>query len=226
MRTLTVIGAALVVAGAVQAQEQGRVISTTPVVQQVAVPRQVCTNEEVAVAQPKTGAGALLGAVAGGAVGNAVGGGSGRAAATMAGVVVGAVIGDRVEAEPASRTALVQRCSTQHFYESRTVAYLVAYEYAGRQYSVQMAQDPGPTVQLQISPVGAAPANPVGAPPPMYLPPPPVPVGAAPQVVYPAYYPSYPGYPVYPGYPAPYYYPPVGVNLGIGYGGGGHRHWR
>ena len=37
----------------------------------------------------------------------------------------------------------VQQCSTQSFYEPRTVAYNVVYEYGGRQYNVQMAQDPG-----------------------------------------------------------------------------------
>src|SRR5215203_4893686 len=56
-----------------------RVISSTPVVQQVAVPRQVCTNEAVVSQAPKSGAGALVGAVAGGAAGNAIGNGGGRA---------------------------------------------------------------------------------------------------------------------------------------------------
>lgn len=44
----------------------------------------------------------------------------------------------------------VQQCSTQTFYENRTVAYNVTYEYAGKQYSVQMPQDPGPYVRLQM----------------------------------------------------------------------------
>ena len=61
-----------------QADEMGRVISSTPVIQQVAVPRQVCTNQPVAVPQQKSGAGAVMGALAGGAMGNAVGDGGGR----------------------------------------------------------------------------------------------------------------------------------------------------
>jgi hypothetical protein len=56
--------------------------SATPIVQQVAIPRQVCTNETVYTGQRTTGGGAVLGAIAGGAAGNAVGKGSGRAAAT------------------------------------------------------------------------------------------------------------------------------------------------
>ena len=35
--------------GNAQAQEVGKVISSTPVIQQVAVPRQVCTTEQVVV---------------------------------------------------------------------------------------------------------------------------------------------------------------------------------
>ncbi|MGA8784732.1 MAG: hypothetical protein WB542_05370, partial [Polaromonas sp.] len=37
-----------------------RVISSTPVVQQVAVPRQVCSNQAVITQAPKSGAGALM----------------------------------------------------------------------------------------------------------------------------------------------------------------------
>lgn len=128
-------------------------ISSTPVIQQVAIPRQVCTNEQVAVQQSKSGAGALMGAIAGGAMGNAVGGGSGKAAATVLGIIGGAAIGDNIEGSPQTQFQNVQRCRTQTFYENRVVAYNVAYEYAGRQYSVQMPYDPGPNIQLQITPV-------------------------------------------------------------------------
>jgi uncharacterized protein YcfJ len=95
-----------------------------------------------------------MGAIAGGAVGNAVGGGSGKTAATILGIVGGAMIGDNVEGSSPAQVQDVQRCTTQTFYENRTVAYNVVYEYAGKQYSVQMANDPGPTIQLQISPMG------------------------------------------------------------------------
>ncbi len=57
------------------AQEVGKVLSSTQVIQQVAVPRQVCTTEQVAVQPNKSGAGAAMGAIAGGTVGNAMGGG-------------------------------------------------------------------------------------------------------------------------------------------------------
>ena len=86
------------------ADEMARVISATPVTQQVAVPREACAAYATPGAPPQ--------------------------------------------------------CSTQTIYESRTVAYTVIYEYAGRQYSVQMPQNPGTTLRLQVAGVqaGAAPA--------------------------------------------------------------------
>jgi len=153
---------ALAAAGAAHAQEeQGRVISSTPVVQQVAVPRQVCQDQTVSVPGRKSGAGALIGGIAGGAMGNAIGNGSGRALATVVGLMGGAILGDRIEGGGQDRTQTVQQCSTQNFYENRTVAYNVVYEYAGRQYSTQMPGDPGRFVRLSVTPVEAAPPPPV-----------------------------------------------------------------
>jgi uncharacterized protein YcfJ len=141
-----------------QAQEVGKVISSTPIIQQVAVPRQVCTNQQVMTEGQKSGAGALMGAIAGGTVGNQIGGGSGRAAATMLGVFGGAILGDKIEGGGNPEMRNVQSCSTQTMYENRTIAYNVVYEFAGKQYTVQMPQDPGPTVRLQVTPVAAPPS--------------------------------------------------------------------
>jgi uncharacterized protein YcfJ len=139
--------------GLAQTQELGRVISATPILQQVSVPRQVCSTEQVAVQQPKSGGGAILGAIAGGAMGNAVGGGSGKTAATMLGLIGGAVVGNNLEGAPTAQVQDVQRCTTQTFFETRTVAYQVAYEFAGKHYTVQMPRDPGSTIRLQITPI-------------------------------------------------------------------------
>ena len=49
----------------------------------------------------------------------------------------------------------VQQCSTQTSYENRTMGYDVVYEYAGREYSTQMPYDPGPTIRVQVTPLGA-----------------------------------------------------------------------
>ena len=247
-------------AAQVNPQEMGRVISSTPVVSQVGVPRQVCSNESVPVQSQKSGAGAIMGGLAGGALGNAVGGGSGRAAATMLGIFGGAILGDRIEGGGQTQYQTVQNCASQTFYENRTTSYNVVYEYAGKQYSVQMPNDPGQFVRLQVTPVGgtqqyqspqyqgpqyqgtqqpqtALPANTVygqqdpappvqtyqqAAPQPVY-------VAAAP-AVYPVVYQA--AYPTYPAYYARPYYPPIGINLNLGwsngyYGNGQrHGHWR
>ena len=247
-------------------QEMGRVISSTPVVSQVGVPRQVCSNESVPVQSQKSGAGAVMGGLAGGAIGNAIGGGGGRAAATVLGIFGGAILGDRIEGGGQTQYQTVQNCTSQTFYENRTTSYNVVYEYAGKQYSVQMPNDPGPYVRLQITPLGATqyqqspqfqgtqPPQPqaalpgnttyvqqdsvpqvlANAAPPVQtyqVAPQPVYVAAAP-AVYPVVYQqaTYPAYPAYPAYYARPYYPPIGINLNLGwsngYQGNGHRHWR
>ncbi len=152
MKKLLVVALAAV-AGVCAAQEMGRVVSSTPMIQQVAVPRQVCTNEQVAVEGQKSGAGAVMGGIAGGAMGNAVGDGGGRAAATMIGIIGGAMLGNKIEGSQQPQVQNVQRCSTQTFYENRTVSYSVVYEFAGKQYSVIMPRDPGPNIRLQITPM-------------------------------------------------------------------------
>jgi uncharacterized protein YcfJ len=240
MKKVLVISTLAAVAGlaAVPASAEdilARVISSTPVVQQVAVPRQVCNNEAVVTQAPKSGAGALMGALAGGAAGNAIGNGGGRAAATVLGLVGGAMIGDRIEG-PNNQLQNVQRCSTQTYYENRPSHYNVVYEYQSTQYNVQMANDPGAYVRLQVTPVGAIQNSPQPyqnsqpAQPQTYMQPAPVQ-----QQVYeqPAGYPTYYAAPapvyVQPYYAQPAYYAPIGLSLNFGYSrgfGGGHRHWR
>ena len=98
-----------------------------------------------------------MGAIAGGAIGSQMGGGNGKALATMAGIFGGAILGDNIEGPGTPEVKNVQSCSQQMFYENRTMAYNVVYEFAGKQYTVQMPQDPGPTVRLQITPMAPAP---------------------------------------------------------------------
>jgi uncharacterized protein YcfJ len=136
------------------AQELGQVLSKSPVYQQVMVPRQTCTQVPVMQTAPSSGAGALMGAIAGGAVGNAIGDGSGRALATVIGIMGGAMVGDRIEGPSGAFAQNQTQCSTQNVYENRLVGFNVVYEYAGKQYTVQLPQDPGPTIPLQITPAG------------------------------------------------------------------------
>jgi len=152
MKKLVLFSLIAASAGLAAAQERGRVLSSTPIVQQVAIPRQVCSNETVYTGQRTTGGGAVLGAIAGGAAGNAVGKGSGRAAATAIGVIGGAVLGNHIEGQGRPEYETVQRCGTETTYENRTVGYNVVYEYAGRQYSTQTQTDPGRYIAVQVQP--------------------------------------------------------------------------
>jgi uncharacterized protein YcfJ len=238
---LTTVGL-LASTGASAMDIMARVISSTPVVQQVAVPRQVCNNQQVFTQAPKTGGGALLGAVAGGAAGNAIGNGSGRAVATMLGLFGGAILGDRIEGPGGQQVQNVQQCSTQTFYENRPSYFNVVYEYQGTQYNTQMVTDPGQFVRLQVTPVGGMssppqPAfqNPQNQPSQIYQPPnqpqtyfqpapmqpfqvqPPVSYGQsayAPVVQRVDVYPAYPSYPTYPTYFQRPNYAPAVVPIG------------
>ncbi len=217
-----------------------RVISSTPVVQQVSVPQQVCSTQPMIPQAPPSGAGAVLGALAGGAMGNAIGDGGGRALATMIGLAGGALVGNNIEGNR-NQVQNVQQCGTQTTYENRTTHYNVVYEYADKQYTIQMPNDPGAYVRLQVSPVGAMPAPQASVQPGFTQPQPAQPVYGQPVYSQPVY--SQPVQPVYaqPVYvqPAPVvypgygyysrpYYPPVGLSLNFGYsrGGYGHHHWR
>jgi uncharacterized protein YcfJ len=226
--------AALLSFNASAADILARVISSTPVVQQVAVPRQVCNNQPVVSEAPRSGAGALLGAVAGGAAGNAIGHGGGRAVATMLGVLGGAVLGNNIEGPGGQYVQNVQQCSTQTYYENRPTHYNVVYEYQGTQYNVQMPNDPGQYVRLQVTPVGAVnqpPQQQQSAPPQTYYQQPAQPGYAQPTYVQPApvyVQPTYIQPMVAPVYYQRPYYAPIGLSLNLGYsrGYGGHRHWR
>ena len=147
-------------------QEMAHVVSSTPILQQVPVSRQVCQDEAVTRGGQKSGAGALMGTLAGGALGNAIGEGSGKAAATVLGLFGGAILGNSIEGEAPPETQMVRRCYPQTVYESRVSAYNVVYEFGDKQYSAQMPSDPGQYLQLQITPI--VPRPPTGYPQPGY----------------------------------------------------------
>jgi uncharacterized protein YcfJ len=157
-----------------------RVISSTPILSQTAVPKQVCTTQPVSYTRETqvsrnddnsmhnggSGAGAVVGGLLGAVIGNQIGKGSGRAAATAGGLIGGAILGSQIgKSDGADKRSTVQttdvrnvqNCTTQNMYESKTIGYNVVYEYAGKQYSAQFVNDPGQWVQVQLSPVGAQP---------------------------------------------------------------------
>jgi uncharacterized protein YcfJ len=127
----------------------GVVISSTPVVQQVTVPKQICTTTTTQYVQPN-GGGALVGALVGGVIGNQIGRGQhsdGRAVATVIGALGGGLVGNQIEAN----SYPTQSCHTKNVVENRTVAQNVLYEYAGQRYTVQMPAEGTFRVGAQIA---------------------------------------------------------------------------
>lgn len=150
-----------------QEQVRARVISAVPVMQQVAVPQQLCDNEEVYTGQRVTGTGAVVGAVIGGLAGNALGHGSRhgphgyyqpstRGPSTVVGAVAGGLIGNSIEsANSQPNYETVRRCTNTTRYENHTVGYDVSYEYAGQRYHTQLDYDPGPWLDVTVQPKGS-----------------------------------------------------------------------
>lgn len=193
---------------------QAKVISATPVIAQVAVPRQVCQDQLYQEPPRSSGAGALLGAIAGGVMGNALGKGGGKALATGAGLIGGAVLGDHIENDGRQGTTRsVRQCEQQASYENQVVAYDVVYEYAGQRYNTQMDHEPGRTIPLDVT------VSPAGSMAPMVSAPQPAPYydqGVGPATYYP---PNPPGVVIYGGPPAP------GWRGDRGYPGRGWHRW-
>lgn len=211
MKTRIATSALLLSALAAQAQEIGQVISRTALYQQVAMPRQTCTQSAAVAPAQNSGGGAIIGAIAGGLIGSQLGGRDSKGITAMAGVIGGAMLGDKAESQ-GSAPQPITTCTTQTVYENRLVGYNVVYEYAGKQYNVQLPQDPGLTISLQVTPMNAPRSE---VPVQTYY-------STAPAVVEPAtvitesrvvYVPT----PVYR------YYPPNYTNIHMGWGGG-HRH--
>ncbi len=216
MKAVSVTTALLALSGFAHAQDIAQVLSRTAVYQQVAMPRQTCT-QSVTPNAPTSGGGAMIGAIAGGVIGSALGDGNGLG--TMLGVIGGAVLGDRAESSNNSQT--VTTCTTQTVMENRLVGYQVVYEYAGKTYNVQLPQDPGPTLAIQVTPAGMPAVTPAAPPPP---------TSVSPAVLYTSPAVVYTSPPVVYGPPPVYYRPwPVTTNIHMGWGwpgGGRHRHWR
>lgn len=156
MKKMIVFSVLAAVGTLASAQDRGRVLSSTPVVQQVGIPQQVCGNETVYNGNRTSGAGAVIGALVGGAAGNGIGKGHGRTAATAIGLLGGAVIGNQIEGNGQPQYQNVQRCNTETYYENRTVGYDVVYEYGGRQYTTRTQNDPGRwiAVNVNVQPTG------------------------------------------------------------------------
>ncbi|MCV2362319.1 glycine zipper 2TM domain-containing protein [Paucibacter sp. DJ1R-11] len=143
-----------------------RVISSTPNLERITETRQQCSYETQQVVQPPVASqagmgstgGALLGALAGGLLASQVGKGNGKHVAIAAGSATGALIGKNM-AEQSGSTASYPSYSQQQVQVCRPVSvqreqvrdYSVRYEHQGQEYQVQLPQQPGQWLKLNIS---------------------------------------------------------------------------
>lgn len=143
--------------GPARFSDTARVISSTPIYEQVNQPSRECWREQtgyVTERQPHSAGGAILGAIVGGVVGHQFGRGGGRDATTAAGAAIGAVTGDRMDNGDnvvTSRPVEEERCRVVDHWTRRVTGYNVVYRYQGNEYSTFMPYDPGATVRVHVT---------------------------------------------------------------------------
>lgn len=99
---------------------------------------------------PHSTTGAAVGGVAGALLGSRIGGGTGNKAATAAGGIVGAVVGDRVANPDQPRGKEIERCREVQVSREVIKGYSVTYRYCGRDVTITLPYQPGPTVRVGV----------------------------------------------------------------------------
>jgi uncharacterized protein YcfJ len=137
--------------------DTARVVSSTPIYDQVNAPTRECWREQtgyVTQQNDRSYGGALLGAIVGGVVGNQIGKGGGRTAATAAGAAIGAVTGDNIDNRDntvQTRPVEEERCRTVDHWTKTVSGYNVVYRYKGDEFATVLPYDPGATVRVNVS---------------------------------------------------------------------------
>lgn len=136
--------------------DRARVVSSTPVYEQVNEPRRECRTEyeRREVYRNNNTGGAVLGAVVGGLVGSTIGKGNGKVASAAVGAATGAVIGDRWNDRDGGagyEERPVERCRVIDNYHQEIVGYDVTYRYNGRNYTTRLPYDPGKWLSLNVN---------------------------------------------------------------------------
>lgn len=138
-------------------RDRAKVISSTPIYEQISEPRRECRTEYESRETYRNGnntGGAILGAVVGGLVGSTVGRGNGKVAAAAVGAATGAVVGDRWNDRGggyARDEYPVERCRVSENYRQELVGYDVTYRYNGRNFSTRLPYDPGEWLSLNVN---------------------------------------------------------------------------
>jgi uncharacterized protein YcfJ len=134
--------------------DTARVVSVTPQVERVNVPREECHTEYTRESYSNSGSrdigGAIIGGIAGGLLGSQIGKGSGRVAGAAVGAATGAIVGDRIDNNDRRTYGArpVERCDD---WQTVTRNYLVTYRYDGREYTTMMPNDPGRNIRVRVA---------------------------------------------------------------------------
>jgi uncharacterized protein YcfJ len=152
----TVLLSISALASAHQFEDRARVLSSVPEYERVNTSNEQCYSDYESVprrGQSRDFGGSIIGGVTGGLVGAQVGKGHGNTAATAVGAIAGAIIGDRVQNQRRDDYAQreVRRCQVSDHWENRLTGYRVTYEYAGRNYTTFLQEDPGRSIPLRVN---------------------------------------------------------------------------
>ncbi len=169
----SLLGASLFNLNAQTYTDQARVRSAQPLVENISVPRNECTQhwrdahparvsyEQASPNSQHQIGGAILGGIAGGVIGHQIGRGSGRTAATALGVMIGAVAGDKIanrdntislDERPQELARRPEtRCRTVYEPQTRITGYQVAYEYRGQTFTTTTREHPGEFLRVRVS---------------------------------------------------------------------------
>ena len=126
-----------------------RVISATPNIERFVETRQQCSEQ---VQQVTTqGSSNLGGVLVGEAVAPAIGKGTGKTIATATGAALGAQVARNYGEQPTTTSKVVQVCQPVSMVREQVRDYHVRYEWEGREYSVNLPQNPGAWLRVNTS---------------------------------------------------------------------------
>jgi len=136
--------------------DTARVLSAIPQTERVNMPRQECQTEYTQSynSGDRDIGGSIIGGIAGGLIGSQIGKGKGRIAGAAVGAATGAIVGDRIDnsdRHDGYSTRPVERCYQVDNWQVVNRGYLVTYRFNGRDYTTNMPNDPGSTINVRVS---------------------------------------------------------------------------
>lgn len=133
--------------------QMARVLSATPNIERFVETRQQCSEQvqQVTTQGSSNLGGVLVGSLIGGVAGSAIGKGTGKTIATATGAALGAQVARNYGEQPTTTSKVVQVCQPVSMVREQVRDYHVRYEWDGREYSVNLPQNPGAWLRVNTS---------------------------------------------------------------------------